>query len=252
LREAAGDRSDILIIDTYFSPDEKNALLRLCDCYVSLHRSEGLGLTMAEAMALGKPVIATGYSGNLHFMRAENSYLVNYVMSRVPAGCDPYPETASWAEPDLDEAAHFMREVSERPADSRTRAERGRADVLQRHNLQTSGAAIAARLERIRGQMRERIAVPSISTSDVSTPVAVATLPALEDRLPRLEQFANPTLSADGRPFRTLRLAAQRALFRVLRPYWFQQGRFHSELLATVHHVAAVIREGQKSLETLD
>ena len=44
-----------------------------CDCYASLHRSEGFGITMAEAMLLGKPVIATGYSGNLDFMRPENS-----------------------------------------------------------------------------------------------------------------------------------------------------------------------------------
>ena len=123
---------------------------------------------MAEAMALGKPVIATGYSGNLDFMTPENSYLVDYVMSKVPAGCDPYPESASWAEPDLDAAAHFMRQVYERPADSRTRAERGQVDVLQRHNLQTSGAAISARLERIRSQKRESIIVPATWASDVS------------------------------------------------------------------------------------
>jgi glycosyltransferase involved in cell wall biosynthesis len=61
--------------DGYLSAREKNTMMALCDCYVSLHRAEGFGLTMAEAMALGKPVIATGYSGNLAFMTAENSYL---------------------------------------------------------------------------------------------------------------------------------------------------------------------------------
>ena len=76
LRAAAAGRRDILIVDEYYSAEQKNALMGLCDCYVSLHRSEGLGLTMAEAMALGKPVIATGYSGNLDFMTPENSYLV--------------------------------------------------------------------------------------------------------------------------------------------------------------------------------
>ena len=49
-----------------------------CDCYVSLHRAEGFGLTLAEAMAIGKPVIATGYSGNVDFMNDANSYLVDY------------------------------------------------------------------------------------------------------------------------------------------------------------------------------
>jgi glycosyltransferase involved in cell wall biosynthesis/SAM-dependent methyltransferase len=249
LRAAAGNRSDIVIIDTYFSPEEKNALLQLCDCYVSLHRSEGLGLTMAEAMALGRPVIATGYSGNLHFMTPANSYLVNYVMSKVPAGCDPYPETASWAEPDLDQAAQFMREVYERPAGARTRAERGRVDVLQHHNLQSSGAAIAARLESIRSRRRESISVPSTTLSEISAPVAAATPPTFETRLPQLEQFVYPTLSADGRPFPTFRLAAQRALFRTLRPYWFQQARFRTELLAAVQHVAAGLRESQTTLD---
>jgi len=252
LRAAAGNRSDIVIIDAYFSPEEKNALLRFCDCYVSLHRAEGLGLALAEAMALGKPVIATGYSGNLHFMTPENSYLVNYVMSSVPPGCDPYPETAIWAEPDLDEAARFMREVYEGSADSKTRAQRGHADVLQRHGVRTSGAAIATRLERIRAQRRARISIPSTLVPEVSTPAASAALSALEVRLPSLEQFAYPKVSVDGRAFPTFRRAAQRAFFRVLRPYWFQQGRFHTDVLGAVHQAAQAIHDGQKSMQTLD
>ena len=94
LRAATEGRQDIIVIDEDYSAEEKNSLLGLCDCYVSLHRSEGLGLTMAEAMGLGKPVIATGYSGNLDFMTAENSYLVDYTMGAVPAGSDPYPKVA--------------------------------------------------------------------------------------------------------------------------------------------------------------
>ena len=70
------------MIEEYLTPGEKDALTAACDCYVSLHRAEGFGFTMAEAMYLGKPVIATGYSGNLDFMTAENSYLVDYEPSR--------------------------------------------------------------------------------------------------------------------------------------------------------------------------
>src|SRR5262249_1806412 len=62
LRDAAAERKDVLIKDAYLSPSEKDALTAACDCYVSLHRSEGLGLTLADAMWLGKPVIATAYS----------------------------------------------------------------------------------------------------------------------------------------------------------------------------------------------
>ncbi len=75
--EAEG-RPDIVLLEEYLPAGHKDALLAACDCYVSLHRAEGFGLTMAEAMALGKPTIATGYSGNLEFMTPENSYLVGW------------------------------------------------------------------------------------------------------------------------------------------------------------------------------
>ena len=72
LRSAIGD-ANIEIFDKTLNPDETLSLMDACDAYVSLHRSEGLGLTMAEAMLLGKPVVATRYSGNLDFMSDANS-----------------------------------------------------------------------------------------------------------------------------------------------------------------------------------
>ncbi len=129
LRAAVDGRDDVVLLEKYYSVDEKNALLGACDCYVSLHRSEGLGLTMAEAMALGKPVIATGYSGNLHFMTPENCYLVDYSMTEVPAECDPYPKGAAWAAPSVAHAAELMRRVYERPVEAKARAQLGQRDV---------------------------------------------------------------------------------------------------------------------------
>ena len=157
LRAAVADRRDVWIVDSYYTDEEKNALLGACDCYVSLHRSEGLGLTMAEAMALGKPVVATGYSGNLHFMTPENSYMVDYVRTPVPPGCDPYPTTASWAEPDLDQAAAYLRDVFERPEEAARRARKGQQDILDRHNPETSARAISERVEAIRRERRSRV-----------------------------------------------------------------------------------------------
>ena len=91
LRLRVAGSPDVLLLEDYLDADDLDALVALCDCYVSLHRSEGLGLTMAEAMALGKPVIATGYSGNLQFMTEANSFLVPWTSTTIPSGCEPYP-----------------------------------------------------------------------------------------------------------------------------------------------------------------
>src|SRR5262249_39584335 len=73
LQAAAADRSDITVRDGYEPAVRQQALMAACDCYVSLHRAEGYGLTMAEAMAAGRPVIGTEYSGNLEFMTPDTA-----------------------------------------------------------------------------------------------------------------------------------------------------------------------------------
>lgn len=88
-----------------------NSLIQQCDCLVSLHRSEGFGMPIAEAMSLGKPVIATGWSGNMDFMNVENSLPVDYELARVPHDLGPYRRGDIWAEPDLDHAAALMSKV---------------------------------------------------------------------------------------------------------------------------------------------
>ena len=148
--EAEG-RPDILLMEEYLPAGHKDALMAACDCYVSLHRAEGFGLTMAEAMALGKPTIATGYSGNLEFMTPENSYLVGWQEGAVPADCRPYREGAKWAEPDLEEAAALLRRVYEIPEEARRVGERGRADLARLHGP----AARARLLQQLLGQIRE-------------------------------------------------------------------------------------------------
>ena len=149
LRLAAADHADVHVIDGYLAPNIKDGLMAACDCYVSLHRSEGLGLTMAEAMSYARPVIATGYSGNLTFMDDENSYLVPYTRAPVPPGCDPYPVGAVWAEPDLERAAALMRHVYENRAEARKQGERGRRDIESRHSAARTAGFIARRLDEI-------------------------------------------------------------------------------------------------------
>jgi glycosyltransferase involved in cell wall biosynthesis len=144
---AADGRRDIHVIDRSLSGPERDALMLGCDCYVSLHRSEGFGLTMAEAMAVGKPVIATGYSGNVDFMNESNSYLVEYAVTRVGADVQIYPADGEWAEPDVEHAAALMREVHDHPAQASERGERARADIARELSPEATGAAMRARLE---------------------------------------------------------------------------------------------------------
>jgi len=101
VRDAAGSRPDIIFIDDRFDHPSMTALFELLDCYTSLHRSEGLGLSLAAAMAAGTPAIATGWSGNLEFMNDANSILVPYELVEVGPDAEPYAPDSWWAQPDL-------------------------------------------------------------------------------------------------------------------------------------------------------
>ena len=75
---------------------------------MSLHRSEGFGLTLAEAMHAGKPTIATAYGGNVDFMDNETSCLIDYKLIELERNFGPYMKGAVWAEPDVEAAAAAM------------------------------------------------------------------------------------------------------------------------------------------------
>jgi GT2 family glycosyltransferase len=149
---AAADHPDIVIRDGYLSAVEKNTLTARCDCYISLHRSEGFGLTMAEAMALGRPTIATGYSGNLEFMNAENSFLCSFTPRKIGPGAEPYPATSQWAEPDLDEAAELMRRVYRHPKEAAARVAKALKEIERFHSPAAAGKTISDQLALIRGR----------------------------------------------------------------------------------------------------
>jgi hypothetical protein len=93
--------------------------LATCDCFVSLHRAEGLGLPMLEAITFARPVIATAYSGNMQFMDGESSYLVPYELVPIPEGEWGFSAGATWAEPDVAAAASHLRRVYEKQDEAR-------------------------------------------------------------------------------------------------------------------------------------
>lgn len=108
--------SRISLYDEVISRRDFHTLLQCADAYISLHRSEGFGLGMAESMAAGVPVIATGWSGNMDFMHAENSFPVSYQLVPVAEGEYPDSDGKDWADPDLQSAAMAMSLIASQDA----------------------------------------------------------------------------------------------------------------------------------------
>jgi len=122
----------------------------VCDAFVSLHRAEGLGLGMAESMALGKPVIATGYSGNLEFMNADNSCLVDYRLVPVrPGQYIDFEPGWQWAEPCEAQAADLMRRLVQEPDFGARIGARAATCMAARFSHEAAAAAIRERLAQI-------------------------------------------------------------------------------------------------------
>lgn len=121
------------------SRNETLRLISACSAYVSLHRSEGFGYTMAEAMAYAVPTIASNYSGNLEFMNAANSFLVDTDEVEIHEPEGPFQRGGVWGEPRIDAAAHVMRQVYLEREASRLVAERGRHEVRSLFSVEAVG-----------------------------------------------------------------------------------------------------------------
>jgi glycosyltransferase involved in cell wall biosynthesis len=141
----AGD-SNILQYEGILEREALTQLLNRCDCYVSLHHSEGFGLTLAEAMALGKPVIATGYSGNMEFMHTGNAYPVAFEMVTLQQQAGPFIQGASWAEPDINMAAGLMLNVQQNPQLASITGHKAANHIATQLSVDAIGAKMQQRL----------------------------------------------------------------------------------------------------------
>jgi glycosyltransferase involved in cell wall biosynthesis len=149
LEALAAPHGHVHLLNGYLDRPGMDDLIAASDVIVSLHRAEGFGYTPAEGMAIGRPSIATGYSGNLEYMTSENAALVDATL--VPIGNDggPYPPEARWADPDLGQAAAAMRRLA---ADPQLRAElgaRAAADIAAGFTPAVAGASMVAALHRL-------------------------------------------------------------------------------------------------------
>ncbi|MEA2220495.1 MAG: hypothetical protein QOJ35_3121, partial [Solirubrobacteraceae bacterium] len=235
VRLAAAGHPHVFLLDEYLDPVDKDRLLASCDCYLSLHRSEGFGISMAEAMFLGKPVVATGYSGNLDFMTPENSYLVDYALTPIGPGADPYPAEAEWAEPDLDHAAALMREVYEDREEAKQRAQRAHADIRRTHSVDVSGRKMVQRLTTIARRAAG-------GNSGLEAPAALERAERADEAL-----TAGPGAGAShhGRGGRL----ARRVALRLMRPHTSHQARIDRDVLDALQAIGRDVRAlGERSV----
>jgi glycosyltransferase involved in cell wall biosynthesis/SAM-dependent methyltransferase len=241
LRAAAGEHREVHLLEGYVSAAERDALMALSDCYVSLHRSEGFGLTLAESMALGKPVIATAYSGNLDFMDEQNSYLVPYARRAVGTGAEPYAPDAVWAEPDVDAAARLMRHVVESPEEATARGARAAADIRAKHSPQARAALVKERLEQ---------AGRSLAPRDDDRPVPAAPtlqLGALDRRVRRVRFLLHVAKTPEMR-----RAALRRRAGNLVSAGFGQSRRAIAEQEATRREVTTLRRTVEQLATEID
>ncbi len=155
LLELCASDSRIHFFDRTMSLRELYSLKNACDCYMSLHRSEGYGYGPAEAMAIGKPVIMTGYSANVEFATDDNCILVDAPLVHI--GQEEYlyvtPEM-KWADPDVDQAAKALRRLFDDPEFATRLGERARETITRDHGVEAMAARYAARLRELGVEIR--------------------------------------------------------------------------------------------------
>ena len=146
-----------MILDRVLSRLEVNALISSTDCYVSLHRSEGFGFGPAEAMALGKAILATNWSGNTDYMRPDNCLPIGYTLVSLEEDYGPYKKGQMWAEPDVQQAAQAMQSLLADRTLALTLGRRARATIEAEFSPLVVGRMMRKRLQAIRAQRARQL-----------------------------------------------------------------------------------------------
>ena len=149
LQHRIGAARNIRVLSAMLEKRAVHSLIRACDALVSLHRSEGFGLVLAEAMSLGVPVVATGWSANTDFMDEGNSCPVSSHLVDTGGAYVPLRQRQQWAEPDLSHAAAQMRRLVLEPTYRKRIASAGQDTIRLRFSPSVSAAKMSARLHEL-------------------------------------------------------------------------------------------------------
>jgi glycosyltransferase involved in cell wall biosynthesis len=152
LQQEIGGHPDIILLDETLSRADTLDLIATMDAILSLHRSEGFGLLLAEAMLLCKPVIATGYSASRELVTEETGYPVGYELVPVQDGEYPFPAGQRWAAPDISHAAWIMRRLRNEPSRAAQRVFNGQEYIRHHHGRASVGKLQVSRMRILGGR----------------------------------------------------------------------------------------------------
>ncbi|GAB3438377.1 FkbM family methyltransferase [Actinophytocola sediminis] len=234
LRMAAAGDDRIELIEGYLSADEVVKLFDTADAYLSLHRSEGFGLTVAEAMAHGLPVVATNYGGTAEFLTEDTGWPIPYRLVKVGPGNEPYPRDAHWAEPDTDAAAAALRQIADNPA-----AALRRGAAARNHVLSTRSATAAAHW--VRTAIEQAHATWLHRRADHQEPGPLA---PFQHSREALRWRADPAVASKA----PMAGALRRGILRVLDHYDHHQRTVLTELMDGVGASMSQLAAGQQEL----
>jgi len=235
---AAGDER-IELVERYLSVAELDELYRSADCYVSLHRSEGFGLTVAEAMARALPVISTDYSSTTEFFDETTGWPIPYRLVPVGEGNFPYHADAVWADPDLEAAAAAMREVADNPEEAARRGRAAREHILRTRTMKAASEWMATQLRQAYDKWQARRAAAAAQAAPVDP------LDPLRAARGKVDQAPNPNTPSrlPGAP------AMRKAVLRALDHYDVHQRGVHAALAEGVEQSNALLLARIESLE---
>lgn len=147
---------NVFIIDKTLSKIEVNTLIKLCDTFVSLHRSEGFGLVIAEAMYLKTPVIATYYSANVDFMSPSTACCIDYELVKIDKDYSMYKSNQMWAEPDIVQASVFMKILFSDKNYRQQLALSAYNYIAENYSIKNSSRKIEKRIKEINGKINRK------------------------------------------------------------------------------------------------
>lgn len=156
LTEKIKNHSSIILINENYTKKELMQLIDSCHCYVSLHRAEGFGLTLAEAMLRKKIVIGTGYSGNLEFMNNRNSFLINYELMTKDKDSGFIKKGYQYAEPDIEDSKKILKYVHNNYNNIQEIQKNAKQTIETYFSKEKIGELMYSRLDKINCFIKER------------------------------------------------------------------------------------------------